>query len=1089
MLARNRWFFLLGALGATVVAIFYPVEQELELQHPVGMRYFYDALNRVVKTQFNDNGQVRENSTEYNGLTIKVTNAKDQSKSDTKDVAGRIEKSVDANGKITLYSHDPYNNLTKTTDPLGNVVQIEYDDLGRRIKLVDPDLGINTYVVNPIGQVIEQVSPKQRKSGQKTTMKYDELGRMFARDEPDLKGHWVYDQQLTQSCRTNKTCGKLIESYVLNGNTKDNQQTHSFDSFGRPSSTTLQRDVAYTQTISYDTWGRPLIETQQRASEAVKTFERRYNGYGFQYQTLRKTSSGYQVLWQADQLDASQRLTTARLGNLLKIERSYEADTGRLSSASLKTYTNTQQLGESYTYDALGNVANRHQNWGSDIANQPVNSFDEIFTYDPLNRLKTASVTGFPTQTFDYNDIGNLISKTGVGSYTYPSTVNNSVSNYDSNGMSTSRPHAVVSTTLHSNFSYDENGNLVSGSGRSLTWTSFDMPATINKASESSSFVYGADHQRTRQSKTDGAGNITDVYYAGAMEVEKARSTGAIISIKTYWPGGLGVEIDKPNQNAELRWTHTDRLGSVIAITNEGGALVERLAYDSWGKRRSLSGNETLDSIDGITDNKGFTGHEMLDKLDLVHMNGRIYDPLVARFMSADPIIQDPMHSQSYNRYTYVWNNPTNLTDPTGFVAAQVTVSITATAAQNGVCPEGEMCATGTNTKTGKEELYVITVNSVTITNEQGVSRSFEWTGGKSGHLVETKVSAITSLVEKGDNWLHKTITGKSANNETPSFGESVVKLLDPIRGATEASRSSQEGDHVGAGLIAVSIVVKPARYLDGVLGSLGTRLKSFLGMNPCKCFVAGTVIHTKRGLVPIEKIQVGDWVAARSDETSETAYKQVVRLVRNGEKEIIRLRYRLPNGKFEVLGVTEEHPFMLEGRRWINAGALKPGDKIMRLAGGVLTVVSMHHQVIKQHTFNFEVDGFHTYFAGVGGAWVHNSGGPCGLILKNGAESSKAAADLAKHLGYVQKYGKGGVKELEDGTIRYYGELKAPDKAGEMAGARYVHEFDPLSGKSRGWMETLDHNGTVRQVRPEFNNGIKTHYKFDSGGNFTGSW
>jgi len=60
----------------------------------------------------------------------------------------------------------------------------------------------------------------------------------------------------------------------------------------------------------------------------------------------------------------------------------------------------------------------------------------------------------------------------------------------------------------------------------------------------------------------------------------------------------------------------------------------------------------------------------MLDQLDLVHMNGRIYDPLMARFLSADPMIQDPAHSQSYNRYTYVWNNPTNLTDPTGFRAA-----------------------------------------------------------------------------------------------------------------------------------------------------------------------------------------------------------------------------------------------------------------------------------------------------------------------------------------------------------------------------------------------------------------------------------
>ncbi|MGB9992953.1 RHS repeat domain-containing protein, partial [Massilia sp. SM-13] len=73
----------------------------------------------------------------------------------------------------------------------------------------------------------------------------------------------------------------------------------------------------------------------------------------------------------------------------------------------------------------------------------------------------------------------------------------------------------------------------------------------------------------------------------------------------------------------------------------------------------------------GVTDNRGFTGHEMLDQLDLVHMNGRIYEPLIARFLSADPLIQDPMHSQSYNRYAYVWNNPTNLTDPTGFAGVE----------------------------------------------------------------------------------------------------------------------------------------------------------------------------------------------------------------------------------------------------------------------------------------------------------------------------------------------------------------------------------------------------------------------------------
>jgi len=125
----------------------------------------------------------------------------------------------------------------------------------------------------------------------------------------------------------------------------------------------------------------------------------------------------------------------------------------------------------------------------------------------------------------------------------------------------------------------------------------------------------------------------------------------------------------------EFNWTHLNRLGSPIAISAENGSLREKLAYDAWGKRRTLTGanlsttvtTPTPDSLDGVVDNRGFTGHEMLDQLDLVHMNGRIYDPLVGRFLSADPILQDPMNGQSYNRYSYVLNNPTNLTDPTGF--------------------------------------------------------------------------------------------------------------------------------------------------------------------------------------------------------------------------------------------------------------------------------------------------------------------------------------------------------------------------------------------------------------------------------------
>jgi RHS repeat-associated protein len=62
----------------------------------------------------------------------------------------------------------------------------------------------------------------------------------------------------------------------------------------------------------------------------------------------------------------------------------------------------------------------------------------------------------------------------------------------------------------------------------------------------------------------------------------------------------------------------------------------------------------------------GFTGHEHLDSVGLIHMNGRVYDPAIGRFLSPDPIVQAPFDRQDLNRYAYAWNNPLNVVDPTG---------------------------------------------------------------------------------------------------------------------------------------------------------------------------------------------------------------------------------------------------------------------------------------------------------------------------------------------------------------------------------------------------------------------------------------
>jgi RHS repeat-associated protein len=100
---------------------------------------------------------------------------------------------------------------------------------------------------------------------------------------------------------------------------------------------------------------------------------------------------------------------------------------------------------------------------------------------------------------------------------------------------------------------------------------------------------------------------------------------------------------------------------------NAGGVMLEEYNYDPWGKRRNVTDWSYSNVTMPTYTNRGFTGHEHLDEFDLIHMNGRIYDPEIARFLSPDPIIQDPYNLLNYNRYSYCLNNPLKYTDPSGY--------------------------------------------------------------------------------------------------------------------------------------------------------------------------------------------------------------------------------------------------------------------------------------------------------------------------------------------------------------------------------------------------------------------------------------
>ena len=119
------------------------------------------------------------------------------------------------------------------------------------------------------------------------------------------------------------------------------------------------------------------------------------------------------------------------------------------------------------------------------------------------------------------------------------------------------------------------------------------------------------------------------------------------------------------------KYVTADHLGSSTVVMSDSGGTLVNLSFGSYGARRGSNWTGTPSAGDwtqiGNATRHGFTGHEALDNLNLVHMNGRVFDPVLGRFLSADPFMPGILGSQAPNRYAYVGNRSQSLVDPSGF--------------------------------------------------------------------------------------------------------------------------------------------------------------------------------------------------------------------------------------------------------------------------------------------------------------------------------------------------------------------------------------------------------------------------------------
>jgi RHS repeat-associated protein len=599
--------------------------------------YTYDVLGRVKQIQ--RPSSEADSSTHltqfaYLGLTATSTDALSRTTTRKLDALGQVLQTIDPLGVDVDYEYDAFGQLMKTRDVNNTEIVLTYNVRGFKMSSNDPDLGAWTYDYFPLGELKSQTDAR----GNPVSFTYDGLSRPLTRVEPEGTTTWTWD-----------TATKGIGQLATISSPGGYSETYLYDSLGRPSQQSILADGAtYLIDQTYTNQGQLDTLTYPTSTASVR-FKVQYGYANGLLQSVRDYTGNVlgTTFWQGLTTNARGQLLDEQLGNGVRTLSNYDRITGLLNarSAGVGGGTGIQHL--AYQFDKLGNLAQRQ-----DLRQ----SLTETFTYDALDRLDFSKLNGTVNLDLAYNAIGNITSRSDVGNYTYDPT----------------KKHAVTAAGSNT-YTYDANGNAITRNGQSITWTSYNLPSLINgTGGSSSSFSYNPARQRWKQTASYGGTAETTTYIGGILEKVVL---GGVASWRHHIFGADGevaIYTRKSTGTNELHYLSKDHLGSTDVITSSAGAAEVRSSFAAFGQRRNAAGwSGNPSAADGTaitgTTRHGYTGHEMLDNLNLTHMNGRVYDQITGRFLSADPFVQAPFNGQSLNRYSYVFNNPLSSTDPSGF--------------------------------------------------------------------------------------------------------------------------------------------------------------------------------------------------------------------------------------------------------------------------------------------------------------------------------------------------------------------------------------------------------------------------------------
>jgi RHS repeat-associated protein len=627
--------------------------------------YHYDLLNRTTSMSrpiSATNSTLEYTYYTYQGRTATVQDPKGYITTNQSDVIGELGIVTDPDGTSkTTYTYDPFSHLTQIKDPANNQTNRTYDSLGYLLATSsDPDRGAWTYQFDSLGELINLRDAKTNAPSWTQTLTWDVLGRTTQRIETEGTTVWTWG-----TAAANHEIGRLKELFGLG-----DDEMYTYDSAGRLATHSMTwASTTYTVGYNYNTIGKlnqltyPLAQGQANAFAVQYTYS---NGYPSSLQNYTGGVAGT-TFWKLTSgvpgMDSWGHVIDETLGttSAVRIQSAFDGVTSWLNTRTVGSggsLNNLQNL--AYQWDLNGNLGQRMDQ---------IQSLTEVFSYDNLNRVQTSTLNGNQNFQVAIDNTGNITSRT-EGGVTYPYT-------YD-----TTHKHAVdiVGTSPNqTSYSYDANGNMATRNGYSLTWASYNLPTNINGASGVySTLYYGPDRQRKEQVAkyvSDGQnGTETTIYVSGLYEYEVTPGqthNKHFIQV----PGGTQIVYDIQSvSGTQTTYITADHLGSGNLLISSAGTVEINESYSAYGYRRSanwagpLSATSSDYTTIASTTRRGYTDafHEMLDNVGLIHMNGRVYDPVIGRFLSPDSVVTRVGDSQRGNPYSYVSNRPLTLTDPTG---------------------------------------------------------------------------------------------------------------------------------------------------------------------------------------------------------------------------------------------------------------------------------------------------------------------------------------------------------------------------------------------------------------------------------------